>query len=301
VCMPTPRIIQFDEDDQVVCPICRTLIVDEDEGMVEQPSCPHTRFIYCNGEAFEHDPEGLELRLEEAREEADEKGECFDEWDWLLGQCDEGDVILEQNTQSMACGPVSFKVWIGIRGEAENSKSRHPGGRTFPDEYSARDNRIFFRPTRRFAKWMKAHHSGRRVYEVGCGVGNTASMLAKAGVHVTAIDLEPRIKSEFDVIKADGTGYAFEKGSVLLFCRPCHDHDFVRNTILRGLCRGVRAVVYVGLQRNVRADLGGYFKKFVQRRIAGIGHSDERIWEMKVSRLSANAHLRRGAIPPLSD
>jgi hypothetical protein len=46
--------------------------------------------------------------------------------------------------------------------------------------------------------------------------------------------------------------------------------------------------------------LGGYHKKFTKRRVAGIGHADERIWEMKVSRLSANAHLRRGAIPPLS-
>jgi SAM-dependent methyltransferase len=148
---------------------------------------------------------------------------------------------------------------------------------------------------------MKTHYSGKHIYEVGCGIGNTASMLAKAGMNVTAIDLEPRTESEFDVIKADSTEYAFEKGSVLMFCRPCHDHDFVRNTILRGLTCGVRAIVYVGLQRNVRADFWGYYKKFSKRRIANIGHADERIWEMRVGRLQADACLRRGAIPPLSD
>jgi hypothetical protein len=45
----------------------------------------------------------------------------------------------------------------------------------------------------------------------------------------------------------------------------------------------------------------GYYGKFAKRRTAGIGHADEGIWEMIVSRLSANAHLRRGEIAPLSD
>ena len=49
-----------------------------------------------------------------------------------------------------------------------------------------------------------------------------------------------------------------------------------------------------------RADLGGYFKKFVQRRAGVVGHSDERVWEMRVSRAQADACMRRGAIPPLS-
>jgi SAM-dependent methyltransferase len=232
--MSTQRIIKFDEDDQVVWPICHTLIVDEDEGLVEQPSCPHILFVFANGEAFEYDRDGLETRLQAEQDKADEE-------------------------------------------------------------------EVFFRPTRVFVKWMKTHHSGKHVYEVGCGTANTANMLAKAGMHVTALDLEPRDQSEFPVVQANSTEYAFQKDSVLLFCRPCHDHDFVRNTILRGLTCGVRAVVYVGLQRNVRADLGGYYREFTKRRIAGISQADERIWEMKISRLSANAHLRRGAIPPLSD
>jgi hypothetical protein len=298
--MPTPKIIEIDEEQDVVCPICNAMIVDKDDGLVSQPSCEHVLWVFCNGECFEY-PEKMQERLDAALETADEAGDYFDHWDWLLAQCGEGDVILEQVTEGMACGPVSFKVWIGIRGESESSKSNHSSGRTLSDqEYSPTDRRVFFRPTRVFVRWMKANHSAKHVYEVGCGTGSTASMLAKAGMQVTALDLEPRIHSEYPVVTADSTEYAFEKRSVVLICRPCHN-GFVRETVLPALTSGVSAVIYVGLRRNVKQDLGGYFRQFTQRRISGIGHADEHIWEMKISRAQADACLRRGAIPPLSD
>ena len=141
--MPTPRIIKFDEDDQVVCPICHSPIVDVEEGLVSQPSCPHILFVYANREAFEFDAAGFEARLEQESERSDEAGDYFDEWEWLSAQCNEEDVILEQVSEGMACGPVSFKVWIGIRGEAESSKSRPSPVRMFSDdEYSAHDQRV---------------------------------------------------------------------------------------------------------------------------------------------------------------
>jgi hypothetical protein len=299
--MSTPRIIKFDEDDQVVCPICHTLIVDADEGLVTQPSCPHILFVYANGEAFEFDAAGFEARLEQERERSDDAGDYFDEWEWLLAQRGEGDVILEQVSEGMACGPVSFKVWIGIRGETESSKSRRCSVRLFSDEgYSPTDRRVFFRPTGVFVRWMKANHSGKHIYDIGCGVAKVSAMLSKAGMHVTAIDLHPRIQSEYPVLRGDSTEHPFDKGSVVMFCRPCHEDGFVRETILNALKCGVRAVVYVGLERNVRHDLGGYYPKFVKRRIRNIGHADELVWEMTISRLQAKAHLRRGAIPPLS-
>ncbi len=121
----------------------------------------------------------------------------------------------------------------------------------------------------------------------------------KAGMHVTALDLQPRAQSEFPVIQADSTTYPFEKDAVVMLCRPSHDNGFVLKTVLRALTCGVRTVIYVGLQRNVRQDLGGYYKQFTKRRIRNIGHADEGIWEMSVSRLQANANLRRGTIPPL--
>lgn len=164
------------------------------------------------------------------------------------------------------------------------------------DEYSARDRRVFFKPTPLFVRWMKTHHSGKHVCEVGCGTGGTASMLAKAGMKVTAIDLVPRTESEFDVIKADATEYAFEKDSVLLFCRPCHN-GFVVKTITRGILCGVADIVYVGLTKNLQDDLGSLHDRFTKRRVGVVGHSGEHVWELNVKRLRASV---RRSIPRLS-
>ena len=234
--------------------------------------------------------------MDAAQEKADDEGAYFDPWDWLLAQCEEGDVILEQVTDEIACGPVSFKVWVGIRGKRKECRLRLVG----KEEFSSADNRIFFRPTTRFVRWMKTNHGKQHIYDVGCGVGNVSKLLAQAGLRVTGIDLEPRAESVFPVTQANSTEYRFEKGSVVMFCRPCHENGFVRGTILRALNCGVRAIVYVGLDRNVRYDLGGYYREFTKHRMKNIGHADERIWEKKVGRLQAAAYLRRGVIPPLT-
>lgn len=297
--MPTPKIIEIDEERDVMCPICKTVVVDAEEGLVEQPSCPHIRFIYCNGECFEWAAPGLEARLIAEEEEADQNGDVFEIWDALKAHCDKDDLILEQVSEGLACGPVSFKVWIGIRGETKNTRSGCHLVGAFPDEFSPQDDRVFFRPTRVFVRWMKAKYGKKGIYEIGAGLGHASNLLAEAGLRVTALDLEPREESEFPVIQANSTQYVFEKGSVVLICRPCHN-GFVRETVLRALTSGVSAIIYVGLRRNVRQDLGGYFRQFTQRRIKGIGHSDERIWEMPISRAQADACMRRGAIPPLS-
>ena len=89
---------------------------------------------------------------------------------------------------------------------------------------------------------------------MGTGLSN---VLAKAGMQITVRDLEPRIATEFNVIKADSTEYVFDKDSEVMLCLPCHDGEFVRKTTLRALISGVRDVVYIGLQRNARVGLGG--------------------------------------------
>jgi hypothetical protein len=295
--MDAENIIEIPQDQSVVCPICKTVIIG-DEGLTAQPSCAHVLFVYANGEAFEFDAEGLEARLDAAQEKADEDGVCFDPWETLLSYCDQRDVILEQTSEAMACGPICFKVWIGIRRETKDSRSRHLGiGAN--EEFFFQDCDKYFRPRAQFIRWMKTQFDGKLIYDVGSGMGHVANVLAKAGLHVTAIDLEPSNQAEFPVIYGDSTEYQFEKGSVVMLCRPCHENGFVRDTILRALNCGVRAIVYVGLQRNIRADLGGYYKQFTKRRIGVIGHADERVSEMKVSRLRAEASMRRGAIPPL--
>src|ERR1019366_93468 len=92
--MPTPKIIEIDEEQDVVCPTCNTMIVDVDEGLVEHPSCPHIRFVYANGECFEYDPEGLEARLQAEQNKADNDEVCFEPWETVLSLCDKDDLIL---------------------------------------------------------------------------------------------------------------------------------------------------------------------------------------------------------------
>jgi hypothetical protein len=163
----------------------------------------------------------------------------------------------------------------------------------------SQDRRKYFYPTFVFVKWMQARFGGKLIYDVGSGMGHVGKALAKAGMLVTAIGLAPRDQSEFPVLQADSTIYPFERDALMMLCRPCHDDRFVRKTVLRALSSGARTVIYVGLQRNVRQDLGAHYKQFTKRRIRNIGHADEEVWEMSVSRLQANANLRRGTIPPL--
>jgi hypothetical protein len=107
--MSDPVIIEVDEEEELKCPTCGKAIVAAEE-VVPQPSCKHIRFIYANGEAFEYiDPE-LEAQLELERAQ----DEDFDEWDALKAHTGPGSVILEQTEEGMACGPVSFIVWVGI-------------------------------------------------------------------------------------------------------------------------------------------------------------------------------------------
>jgi hypothetical protein len=82
--------------------------------------------------------------LNSAQEKADEEGDYFDEWERLLAQCDERDVILEHNSEEMACGPVSFRVWIGIRKQSDHDTDRN--------EFSFRDRRKYFHPTAQFIR-----------------------------------------------------------------------------------------------------------------------------------------------------
>jgi hypothetical protein len=297
--MPTPKIIEIDEEQDVVCPICNAMIVDVDEGLVEQPSCRHILFVYANGEAFEYDPAGLEGRLEQERDRADEAGDYFDEWETVLSLCDKDDLILSLVSEGMACGAISFTVWIGIRSETKNSDSRcHLVRATSKTEFSSQDRDRYFRPTPAFIRWVKTHYGNKHICEIGAGVGHIAKALAETGLHVTALDLEPRTESEFDVIKADSTTHPFEEGSVVLLCRPCHN-GFVPRTIANAIQRHIAAILYVGLRKNFKSDVGSIHNMFTKRRVGMVGRSDERVWELNVGRLRAEASLRRG-IPRLS-
>jgi hypothetical protein len=297
--MPTPKIIEIEEDQEVCCPVCNALIVDEEDGLVSQPSCPHIRFVYANGECFEYDPEGLETRLEQERDRADEAGDYFDEWETLLSLCEKDDLILSQVSEGMACGAMTFTVWIGIRKTAKDSRSRiHPVGAASDAEYTCGDHRIFFQPTTNFIRWMTVQFGGELIYDLGSGMGHVAKALATAGLHVIALDLVPRTASvsEFEVLRADSTQYPFQKDSVVMFCRPSHS-GFVEKTLTKAIQSRVSHILYVGLTKNLQDDLGSLHDRFTKRRIGSVGHSGECVWELNVKRLRASV---RRSIPRLS-
>jgi hypothetical protein len=111
--MSNTQILQIDDELDIVCPACGVTILDAEE-LHEQPSCPHVRFVYANGECFEYVNPELEALLAEEEARADEQDEFFDTWGALRRHSGPGDVILEQTDESMGCRPVSFTVWIGI-------------------------------------------------------------------------------------------------------------------------------------------------------------------------------------------
>ena len=51
---------------------------------------------------------GVERRLEVEQEKADEAGDYFDEWEWLLAQCGEGDAFWSRQPTSWAVGRSVF-------------------------------------------------------------------------------------------------------------------------------------------------------------------------------------------------
>jgi hypothetical protein len=135
--MKKPTIIKVNEGD-ITCPTCGKTIADDD-GPSSQPSCDHVRFFYVNGDGFEYiDPElQKELNAEEAA--AKERDDLFDTWDALRAHAGPDSIILEQTQRGMACGPMSFTIWVGIRksaaisGRRKNSiNSRKPRRRAAP-------------------------------------------------------------------------------------------------------------------------------------------------------------------------
>jgi hypothetical protein len=143
-------------------------------------------------------------------------------------------------------------------------------GLTLPDQ-------VFFQPKKGFLTYMKKHFRLRYVYDVGAGMGQVTAALRKAGFKtVNPIDLNRRENAVLEVNRADATNYPFKSGSLVMICRPCHG-PFVESTIARALERKAGTIMYVGLTKNVKNDLGFYYRRF--KKVAkSVGEDGEHIW-----------------------
>lgn len=143
-------------------------------------------------------------------------------------------------------------------------------------------NQVFFEPKKEFLAYMKKHFRSWFIYDVGAGMGHVTKALRKAGMkHVRPIDLNFRDGRVVPVAHADGTDYPYKSGSIVMLCRPCHG-NFVYDTITRAVERKA-TVVYVGLTKNVKNDLGDYYRKF--KKVAkNVGADGEHIWVYQGSR-----------------
>lgn len=135
----------------------------------------------------------------------------------------------------------------------------------------------FFEPTARFLRWMKDTYRNEIVYDVGAGVGHVAQALSKRGIKVLGIDISYRESTNLSqVLIADGESYKYLPDAVVMLCRPCHG-QFTGEVIAQALRCKVAAVLYVGLERNVEADLGVYRDGFTPV-LTGAGREGECVW-----------------------
>jgi hypothetical protein len=135
----------------------------------------------------------------------------------------------------------------------------------------------FFNPKKNFLDFMKKRFRLRYVYDVGAGQGHVTVALRKAGVKkVNPIDIFPRDGQDTKINHGDGTTYPFKANSLVMLCRPCHGM-FAEDTIKNALKREVSSILYVGLAKNVKNDLGGFYRKF-KRVLVNIGEDKENLW-----------------------
>jgi uncharacterized UPF0146 family protein len=120
----------------------------------------------------------------------------------------------------------------------------------------------FFEPRPKFLKWMRKTYDGRLIYDIGAGCGHVARALSDLGMEVKAIDINYRESGVgFPVEISNAEAYAYKPDSIAMICRPCHG-EFAEQVIFKAWKCGVAAVLYVGLEKNFKNDLGPHFSSF---------------------------------------
>ncbi len=139
----------------------------------------------------------------------------------------------------------------------------------------------FFKPLPVFVDaFKKAIGHCWNVYDVGAGAGHVAKALNAAGITgIIAIDANAREETVFDIKYDDATDYRFHSDAAVLICRPCHG-DFCQAVIQNALFHRASVIAYVGLDKNLTKDLGGYCKYFTSD-MEPMGEDGERMWVWK--------------------
>ena len=70
-------------------------------------------------------------------------------------------------------------------------------------------NMIFFKPNKRFIKWIKGAVGIRTVVDCGAGEGHLGAMLKALGITVLSLDLFEQCDAQSTVIAADTTEFKF--------------------------------------------------------------------------------------------
>jgi hypothetical protein len=105
-------VVPIHEGEDIKCPVCGTVAVSAD-GDCTLPPCEHIRFIYFGGGgAFVYAEPGLEDWFESQMEELEDD---FDTEEVLQKYVAQDGLMLERLVESLACGPVSIAIWVGIR------------------------------------------------------------------------------------------------------------------------------------------------------------------------------------------
>lgn len=138
----------------------------------------------------------------------------------------------------------------------------------------------FFEPTRKFLKWIKKTYSDRLIYDVGAGCGHVAKALSELGIQVLAIDINRREGGEeFPIHLENAEAYHYKEESVVMICRPCHG-EFSEQVIFQAARCHARFIMYVGLEKNFRNDLGPHFSSFkLALKGAGLEGESVLVWE----------------------
>lgn len=113
---------------------------------------------------------------------------------------------------------------------------------------------VFFKPRKKFIDWLMKFANGALIVEVGAGSGLLSNAIFKAGhQNIEAFDINPQDDPVYPIMYRDAATINYPKGCVVLMARPCRG-DWIHDTWVKAL-RTARAVVYVGVQKNLEYDI----------------------------------------------